>query len=295
LNAATQAAIRTARWLAEHTGAELTFLAGLEVSPQAEHLLAEDREHVTRSVEQTAREMLNGLAESARAAGLAAQAKLVVGKGWQELIRAAGRGRYDLLVAGTRHRNAASRMLFGSTAVKLIRKCPCPVWITHCAEPAGPLNVLVACDLSETSELALHLAVGLGQVLDTRTHVLHAVDHSFEQMMQMTGVSDEACQEYRRKAREAAETKLQMQLSQTDFRTLPAGVQVHVIEDTPDEAILKFIAEQQIDLLIMGTAGRSGIPGLLLGNTAERLLPELPCSLLAIKPQGFVSPVTDAE
>ena len=46
-----------------------------------------------------------------------------------------------------------------------------------------------------------------------------------------------------------------------------------------------------IDLLIMATAGRDGIPGMLFGNTAERLLPVLPCSILAIKPDNFVCPV----
>ena len=50
--------------------------------------------------------------------------------------------------------------------------------------------------------------------------------------------------------------------------------------------------QYDIDLLVMGTVARSGIPGLVIGNTAERLLPQVPCSLLAVKPAGFESPVT---
>ena len=46
------------------------------------------------------------------------------------------------------------------------------------------------------------------------------------------------------------------------------------------------------DLLVMGTIARTGIAGFIVGNTAERLLPRIPCSVLAIKPEGFVSPVT---
>jgi nucleotide-binding universal stress UspA family protein len=42
----------------------------------------------------------------------------------------------------------------------------------------------------------------------------------------------------------------------------------------------------------MGTVARSGIPGLIMGNTAEAILTELECSVLAIKPPGFVTPVT---
>jgi hypothetical protein len=42
----------------------------------------------------------------------------------------------------------------------------------------------------------------------------------------------------------------------------------------------------------MGTIARTGIPGVFVGNTAEKLLPHLPCSVLAIKPASFKSPVT---
>jgi universal stress protein E len=52
------------------------------------------------------------------------------------------------------------------------------------------------------------------------------------------------------------------------------------------------LEEHSIDLLIMGTIGRSGIPGVVTGNTAERMLPLVQCSLLAIKPDDFVCPVS---
>jgi universal stress protein E len=45
-------------------------------------------------------------------------------------------------------------------------------------------------------------------------------------------------------------------------------------------------------LLVMGTIARTGITGVFVGNTAERLLPQIPCSVLAIKPAGFKSPIT---
>ena len=41
----------------------------------------------------------------------------------------------------------------------------------------------------------------------------------------------------------------------------------------------------------MGTISRTGIPGILVGNTAEKLLERVDCSLLTVKPEGFVSPV----
>jgi nucleotide-binding universal stress UspA family protein len=42
----------------------------------------------------------------------------------------------------------------------------------------------------------------------------------------------------------------------------------------------------------MGTVCRAGVPGLFIGNTAEKVLRHVSCSVLTVKPEGFVSPVT---
>jgi nucleotide-binding universal stress UspA family protein len=44
--------------------------------------------------------------------------------------------------------------------------------------------------------------------------------------------------------------------------------------------------------VVMGTVGRTGIPGLIMGNSAETILQQVDCSVLAIKPPGFIAPVT---
>jgi nucleotide-binding universal stress UspA family protein len=54
----------------------------------------------------------------------------------------------------------------------------------------------------------------------------------------------------------------------------------------------EFVAENNIDLVIMGTVARTGIAGFIIGNTAENILQSITCSLFAVKPEGFVSPVT---
>ena len=72
--------------------------------------------------------------------------------------------------------------------------------------------------------------------------------------------------------------------------TRPA--QVHIVKESPDIAILNHIDTHKVDLLVMGTIARTGIPGVIVGNTAERLLPQIPCSVLAVKPADFKSPIT---
>jgi nucleotide-binding universal stress UspA family protein len=48
----------------------------------------------------------------------------------------------------------------------------------------------------------------------------------------------------------------------------------------------------EADLIVMGTVARTGIPGFIMGNTAEAILNQIDCSVLAVKPPGFVTPVT---
>jgi universal stress protein E len=72
---------------------------------------------------------------------------------------------------------------------------------------------------------------------------------------------------------------------------LPLPAKVHFVTEPPDVAIMNCIEQHDIDLLVMGTVGRTGVSGIITGNTAERLLPRIPCSLLAVKPPDFKSPV----
>ena len=60
----------------------------------------------------------------------------------------------------------------------------------------------------------------------------------------------------------------------------------------PCQMIIDYVDKNDIDLIVMGTIGRSGLSGLLIGNTAERVIDRVNCSVLAIKPANFKSPIT---
>ena len=59
----------------------------------------------------------------------------------------------------------------------------------------------------------------------------------------------------------------------------------------PQDIISSYTSDHNIDILIMGTVARTGLSGFIIGNTAENILQQIDCSLLALKPKGFVSPV----
>ena len=67
--------------------------------------------------------------------------------------------------------------------------------------------------------------------------------------------------------------------------------QTHLLKGSARKEISAFASANSADLVIMGTVARPNVPGLFMGNTAEAILNKLDCSVLAIKPPGFETPV----
>lgn len=69
-------------------------------------------------------------------------------------------------------------------------------------------------------------------------------------------------------------------------------IQTHIERGEAWQAITAVEKAHNIDLIVMGTIDRAGIPGFFIGTTAETVLRQVNCSVLTIKPSQFVSPVT---
>ena len=67
--------------------------------------------------------------------------------------------------------------------------------------------------------------------------------------------------------------------------------QVHLVKGVAAEVIPALVTRLRINLLVMGTVARTGVNAMVMGNTAERVLDEVNCSVIAVKPEGFVSPI----
>jgi len=77
------------------------------------------------------------------------------------------------------------------------------------------------------------------------------------------------------------------------FKDRLTDVAVELVQGEPEDAIARFVESHGIDIVVMGTVARTGIAGLVMGNTAERVLQRLRGSVLAVKPPGFKSPVAE--
>jgi nucleotide-binding universal stress UspA family protein len=78
-------------------------------------------------------------------------------------------------------------------------------------------------------------------------------------------------------------------LQKYDLQSL--NYRVHLIKGEAGRVIPEVAAQNEADLIVMGTPSRSGVAGFLIGNTAEKILHKVDCSVLVVKPDGFVTPV----
>ncbi len=222
--------------------------------------------------------------------------QVLTGAPFIEVIRAVQRDGYDLLMKAARPSSGLSERLFGSSDMHLLRKCPCPVWIDRpdCAHPYQ--SILAAVDPIEHADeglnrLIMDLATSLAGRERARLHVVHVWRLAGEYMLSSGRGS-------------IPKTKLQALLEATEQRHKDSLEQlldnydiaadkenVHLLKGNPAENIAALARELRSDLIVMGTVGRSGIPGLLIGNTAEDVLQGTDASVLTVKPETFVSPI----
>jgi len=237
------------------------------------------------------------------------QLKVFVGKTYLEAIRAVLKNGYDLLIKPAKNPSWTSR-LFGSDDLHLLRKCPCPVWLMKAPEKANYKRVLAAVDLDPSDPHAsehdlnreiLELAASLALSDFASLHIAHAWEALAERMLvSRGGVSAESVTNYveREKERRGNELyqlaeKLGEWIGRDTYDYLSPSF--HLPKGPAEKVIAPLAAELQADLVVMGTVVRTGISGLIIGNTAEAILDQLKCSVLAIKPPGFQTPVKFGE
>jgi universal stress protein E len=103
------------------------------------------------------------------------------------------------------------------------------------------------------------------------------------------GFSTEEVERLLRETREAHRQWLIELLKQHPLDDLEH--EVYLLKGEAGAMITKLAQAKVVDLIVMGTVSRAGIAGLLIGNTAEKVLQQVECSILTIKPEGFITPV----
>ena len=188
---------------------------------------------------------------------------------------------------------------FKAMDMELLRKCPCAVWLCRpIAHSRQQIRVAVAIDPSSTEEMdenlsirMLELSQSLADSCSNELQIVSCWDYEFETFLRdsiWVKASDAQIVEVVLKTQQEHRSALERLI---DTSGIAGKHRVHHLRGVPEECIPTFVEDREIDILVMGTVARTGLPGFVLGNTAENIVQKLSCSLLALKPQGFVSPV----
>jgi universal stress protein E len=274
-------AVDQALQLARRARAELVFLHSTWAD------LHEENQAIRPGPSAAGLRVLEDLVERAHGDGLVARLALVRDRPWLEIIRAVHDGAADLVLVARRNQAGGGAALGGVTR-KLMRKCPAPVWVVK-PEGRPELRVIAgATDLSEVGDLAVRMAARLAELFGAELDVVHAwpLPLSVPVLPELDVPPQSRIDVEQHEA--ATRARFEGDLARL---ALPVTPRVHLVCGAPSTAIRDLVERRDADLLVMGSVSRGGIAGLLLGNTAERLLDRVQCSLLTIKPRDFVSPV----
>ena len=214
-----------------------------------------------------------------------------------ELTREVIKNDYDLLIKEAEPKESGG---FKALDMTLLRKSPSAVWLARPIEHSRKdIRVCVAINPLDESKSARELAIRLLQaarsVADDCSGVLEIVsfwEYAFESYMshnRWASIADEEMVE----TLQGVQSEHLLELNKLIKASGIEGKQkIHHLRGEASKLMAEFVKEQQIDIMVMGTLSRSGISGFFIGNTAENVFEELTCSLLALKPHGFISPVT---
>ncbi|WP_435552594.1 universal stress protein [Natrinema sp. CGMCC1.2065] len=194
----------------------------------------------------------------------------------------------DLIAMGTHGRTGVNRYLTGSVTERVVRQSDVPVMtarVTERSEWAGGYDeILLPTDGSEPAAAAVDHALAIATRADATVHVVSVVDVSTVAGRPSIMAPNDILAQFESDAETAVETVA------TAVRDAGLDVETHVQKDIPSQGLLEYVDDHDIDLVAMGTHGRTGFDRVLLGSTTERFVRRAPVPVLAVRPAAGSEP-----
>lgn len=186
----------------------------------------------------------------------------------------------ELIVLGTHGRRGLQRFLLGSVAEAIVRRASVPVLTVreHARVPEAIQHILVPTDFSEDARMALREAARWAAHFRARLTLLHVlapavIPVSVTEMAALYEVMP------------GLQERIQEELTRWIEADVPEAVvsDIRIEEGPVDLTILEQARQDQADLIVMATHGRSGVARWLLGSVTERVLRQAPCPVLTLR------------
>jgi nucleotide-binding universal stress UspA family protein len=222
---------------------------------------------------------------------------IIVGTPHAAIIRKVLDDDHDIVIVSAEAGGALTDVFLGNTATNLMLQCPCAVWVLKAGQPVPCSTIVAALNLcgdgsngDALDTRILDLATSLAR---TRDACLHAVS-----FWDVDGREGETLRsEIRRKTRRQILNKHERIRREALNKLLAVHPKSHLVNEihlprgNHQLQLPAIVNRLGADVVVMGTACRRGLPRLLMGNFSETVLNGVQCSVLAVKPAGFRTPV----
>lgn len=150
-------------------------------------------------------------------------------------------------------------------------------------------KILVPTDFSEFSQCAIHYGCEFAQKFGAELHLLNAVEDLYP-IVPEPGMATALSSPYVEELQESSQRAIES-LSLPDLSDGINVVRV-VVTGTPFLEIVRYARDNEIDLIVIGTHGRSGLVHAILGSVAEKVVRKANCPVLTVRPEGheFIMP-----
>lgn len=214
---------------------------------------------------------------------------------YEAIINTVINDKYDLVIKGTHQHGALKAVIFTPTDWHLVRKCPTPVlFVKDMVWPAHG-NILAA--VNAVSENDQHLSLNkriikdaqfLCELANAKLNLVNAypatpVNIAIEIPEFNPGLYNESVKKHH------IESTIELA---NEFNL--TSDQCFIEEGLPEDVIPDVAKRLNSELVVIGTVGRTGLSAALVGNTAEHVIDSLDCDVLALKPDGYVSPLAES-
>ena len=183
----------------------------------------------------------------------------------------------DLVVIGSHKKGLVEKILIGSTAEKIVKHSFKPILVIKGSEPTFEGRAVIAYDFSKTAERMLDFAIDFLRPFNMKVELLH-IDEPFDLPI-VERIGRAIYQRFREEKRKY------MDRIRDRFKEAGIDPEVTYLDGMdPKEAIVSRIKElEDVDLLIMGSRGLSGLKRIILGSTSTEVLRQVEIPILIYK------------
>lgn len=224
--------------------------------------------------------------DASRLDGVETVQEVLTGRPADSIIEYVSASAIDLVVMGTHGRTGLSRYLTGSVAERVLRRAPAPVMTVRATDAGEPTDgydgILLPTDGSEPADFAVAHALAIADRFDSRLHVASVVNVGDLATGTETGMPSGLLAELKSSAERAAQSVAD------DAADAGIDAVTSVTVGRPKGELLTYVEDHDIDLVVMGTHGRTGLDRVLVGSTAEALVrqADVPVLTASRRPDG---------